>query len=142
MTFQAVNVSEARWLYDHMTPITPILLALSASTPIFRGYLSDVDCRWDVISASVDDRTAEERGLAPLNKQRFRIGKSRYDTTDCYLYPCSAAYNDLEVQYEQKHYETLVAGGIDDLLAQHIAHLFIRDPLQVVRFFLRFGTSA
>jgi Glutamate-cysteine ligase len=39
------------------------MLALSASCPIFRGYLADVDCRWNVIAASVDDRTPEERGL-------------------------------------------------------------------------------
>ena len=51
VTFQAVNVDEARWLYDQLTPITPILLALSASTPIFRAKLADVDCRWDIISA-------------------------------------------------------------------------------------------
>ena len=37
--------------------------ALSAGAPIFRGYLADVDCRWNVISASVDDRTEEEKGL-------------------------------------------------------------------------------
>lgn len=37
-------------------------LALSASSPIFRGYLADIDCRWPVISGSVDDRTDEERG--------------------------------------------------------------------------------
>jgi glutamate--cysteine ligase catalytic subunit len=52
MTFQAVNVNEARWLYDQLTPITPILVALSASTPIFRSYLADVDSRWDIISGS------------------------------------------------------------------------------------------
>lgn len=51
VTFQAVNVDEARWLYDQLTPITPILLALSASTPIFRAKLADIDCRWDIISA-------------------------------------------------------------------------------------------
>ncbi|VDM81447.1 unnamed protein product, partial [Strongylus vulgaris] len=33
---RTVNVDEARWLYDQLTPITPILLALSAATPIFR----------------------------------------------------------------------------------------------------------
>ncbi len=38
-------------------------LALSAASPVQRGYLSDVDCRWNVIAASVDDRTKEERGL-------------------------------------------------------------------------------
>lgn len=25
--------------------------------------MADVDCRWDVVAASVDDRTEEERGL-------------------------------------------------------------------------------
>ena len=38
-------------------------LALTAGSPIYRGYLSDVDCRWDVIAASLDDRTPGERGL-------------------------------------------------------------------------------
>jgi len=38
-------------------------LALTAAAPIYRGYLSDVDCRWNVIAGSVDDRSKEERGL-------------------------------------------------------------------------------
>ena len=42
----------------------PKKLALTAASPIWRGYLSDVDCRWNVISVCSDDRTAEERGLA------------------------------------------------------------------------------
>lgn len=37
-------------------------LALSAASPIYRGYLADIDARWTVISQSVDDRTKEERG--------------------------------------------------------------------------------
>ena len=37
-------------------------MALSAGTPIFRGYLGDVDCRWSVIAGSVDDRRPEELG--------------------------------------------------------------------------------
>jgi glutamate--cysteine ligase catalytic subunit len=37
-------------------------MALSANSPIYRGYLADVDTRWNVISCSVDDRTPEERG--------------------------------------------------------------------------------
>lgn len=39
------------------------MMALSAATPAIRGYLLDTDCRWDIISASVDDRTEEERGI-------------------------------------------------------------------------------
>ena len=46
-------------LYDQLAVVTPIVMALSAAAPIFRGYLCDVDCRWDVISAAVDDRTDE-----------------------------------------------------------------------------------
>lgn len=63
ITFQAVNVDEARKIYDQMAPLGPIMLALTAAAPIYRGYLSDVDCRWNVIAQSVDDRTEEERGL-------------------------------------------------------------------------------
>ncbi|KAG0277169.1 hypothetical protein BGZ96_002997, partial [Linnemannia gamsii] len=63
ITFQAVNVEEARKIYDQMAPLGPIMLALTAAAPIYRGYLSDVDCRWNVIAQSVDDRTEEERGL-------------------------------------------------------------------------------
>lgn len=62
ITFQACNITEARHLYDHLAPVGPIMLALTAAAPTFRGYLTDVDCRWNVISGSVDDRTAEERG--------------------------------------------------------------------------------
>ena len=42
MTFQAQSIQEARHLYDQLTSLTPIMLALSAASPIWRGYLSDV----------------------------------------------------------------------------------------------------
>lgn len=45
MTFQACNITEARHLYDQLTPLTPILMALSAASPIYRGYLADIDHR-------------------------------------------------------------------------------------------------
>jgi len=45
MTFQASNIVEARHLYDQLTPLTPILMALSAASPIYRGYLADIDHR-------------------------------------------------------------------------------------------------
>ena len=37
-------------------------MALSAASPAFQGTLADVDCRWDVIAGSVDDRTPGESG--------------------------------------------------------------------------------
>ncbi|CAG2122653.1 unnamed protein product, partial [Medioppia subpectinata] len=36
VTMQATDVSEAFTLYDQLTPLTPIMLALGAATPIFR----------------------------------------------------------------------------------------------------------
>ncbi|KAL3120274.1 hypothetical protein niasHT_010053 [Heterodera trifolii] len=135
MTFHAVNEMEARWLYDQLTSITPIMVALSAATPIFRSYLSDVDSRWPIISASVDDRTPFERGLVSSASDGYSkfnaIPKSRYDSTDCYIYPCSAQYNDIQLQYDEQLYQRLIAGSVDEHLARHIAHMFIRDPLQV-----------
>lgn len=129
VTFQACDVHEACHLYDHLSVVCPIMLALSAASPIFRGFLSDIDCRWQVIVGSVDDRTEEERGLKPLKEDKFVIPKSRYDSIDCYL--ASAEYNDREVLYDQSVYQQLLDGGLDELLAQHIAHLFIRDPISL-----------
>lgn len=63
------------------------MLALTAASPAYRGYLTESDCRWNVISASVDCRTKEERGEIPLKENQFRINKSRYDSIDSYLSP-------------------------------------------------------
>jgi glutamate--cysteine ligase catalytic subunit len=46
--------------YDCFVPMAPIMLALTANCPAFRGWLVDTDCRWDIISASVDSRRDEE----------------------------------------------------------------------------------
>lgn len=85
VTIQASDLSEARTLYDQLTPMCPIMLALSAAAPAFRGYLTETDCRWKVISESCDCRTDEERGKIPLNNDQFRIRQSRYGITDLYL---------------------------------------------------------
>merc|ERR1712021_202647 len=69
---------DALHLYDQLIPLTPVMLALSAASPIFRGILADVDTRWAVIGASVDCRTQQEQGNEPLTTDRFRIPKSRY----------------------------------------------------------------
>lgn len=131
LTFQACNIAEARTLYDQLTPMCPIMLALTAASPAYRGYLTDVDCRWNVISASVDCRTKEERGEVPLKNDRFRIYKSRYDSIDSYLSPAGEKYNDVPLVLDEKLYNRLREGDIDHLLAQHIAHLFIRDSVSL-----------
>ncbi|KAG4103081.1 GCS-domain-containing protein [Neocallimastix lanati (nom. inval.)] len=157
VTFQASDIQEARFIYDALAPVTPILLALTAGAPAYKGYLVDTDCRWNVISGSVDDRNPVERGLREAkqgetkeNGEPFlKINKSRYDSIDSYLSvgpdytsntdPKSChnrcyykeKYNDLDLVYDKDIYQKLVNHGIDELLARHIAHLFIRDPLVI-----------
>jgi hypothetical protein len=36
-----------RRLYDQLSPLGPILLALTAATPIYKGFLVDTECRRD-----------------------------------------------------------------------------------------------
>ena len=62
ITFQAKNITEGRRLYDQLSPLGPIMLALTAATPIYKGFLADTDVRWNQISRAVDDRTPEELG--------------------------------------------------------------------------------
>ncbi|XP_050309513.1 glutamate--cysteine ligase catalytic subunit [Anthonomus grandis grandis] len=131
LTFQACNIEEARVLYDQLTPLSPIMLAFTAASPAYRGFLTDVDCRWNVISGSVDCRTEEERGLKPLKENKFVIKKSRYDSIDSYLSAQGEKYNDIEILYNEEDYRKLRDNGIDHLLAQHIAHLFIRDTVSL-----------
>jgi glutamate--cysteine ligase catalytic subunit len=38
-------------------------------------------------------------------------------------------YNDIPVPIDEDSYALLRENGIDPALAQHVAHLFIRDPL-------------
>lgn len=46
VTMQAPNLDAARKLHDALIPIAPVMLALTAGTPIFRGFLADIDTRW------------------------------------------------------------------------------------------------
>jgi glutamate--cysteine ligase catalytic subunit len=62
VTFQARDLPESRLLYDQLGILAPIMLALTANAPIWRGRLTDMDTRWHVIAASVDCRTPAERG--------------------------------------------------------------------------------
>jgi glutamate--cysteine ligase catalytic subunit len=64
VTMQARSDRESRHLHDQLTVLAPLLLALSASTPVLKGQLADTDTRWSVISQSVDDRTDAERGVS------------------------------------------------------------------------------
>ncbi|OLN85564.1 Glutamate-cysteine ligase, partial [Colletotrichum chlorophyti] len=134
ITFQAKNITEGRKMYDQLSPLGPILLALTAATPVYKGFLANTDVRWNQISRAVDCRTPEELGEKPLKNDRWRIPKSRYASNSTYistdprlrpeyLYPNLVIDEDIKA--------TLVEGGMDDRLATHFAHLFIRDPIVI-----------
>ncbi|RMD44176.1 hypothetical protein DV735_g999, partial [Chaetothyriales sp. CBS 134920] len=138
ITFQAKNIDEGRTLYDQLSPLGPILLALTAATPVYKGFLVDTDVRWNQISAAVDDRTPEELGDAPRgaddDSQARRIPKSRYASNSTYIAQDARLrpeYLDPDLVIDEAIKQKLVAGGMDDLLATHFAHLFIRDPIVV-----------
>lgn len=129
-------------------------MALTASTPAMKGRLLDTDARWGIISESVDCRTLAERGRddpdAPYeslnaNGQR-RVYKSRYDSISAFIYQGHTSqnaeqtglsnrvlntYNDIPLPIDEEKYQELRKAGVDPALAQHVAHLFIRDPLVI-----------
>lgn len=148
VTFQTRSVEEARHLYDHLAVLSPIVMALTASTPFMRGRVADTDVRWSTISQSVDDRPPAERpeGKLPCGntprrepvpeaeQNRRKLFKSRYDSISSYISlgdRLKPEYNDIDLPIDEKSYATLVENGIDDRLAKHIAHLFTRDPLVI-----------
>eukprot|EP00565_Helicotheca_tamesis_P006290 CAMPEP_0185726870 /NCGR_PEP_ID=MMETSP1171-20130828/2718_1 /TAXON_ID=374046 /ORGANISM="Helicotheca tamensis, Strain CCMP826" /LENGTH=935 /DNA_ID=CAMNT_0028395311 /DNA_START=66 /DNA_END=2873 /DNA_ORIENTATION=- len=158
ITFQAEDIDESRFMYDQLAVMAPIMMALTASTPVLRGRIADTDCRWGIISECVDDRTPAERGRLDgavaqpelAGKGMRRIFKSRYDCISTYIYQGAKndlesmreslkgmqnrvlnMYNDIPVPIDEESYKLLREAGVDPALSQHIAHLFIRDPLVV-----------
>ncbi|KAK5987530.1 Glutamate--cysteine ligase [Cladobotryum mycophilum] len=134
ITFQAKNITEGREMYDQLLPLGPIMLALTAATPVYKGFLAATDVRWNQISRAVDCRTPEELGEKPLKDDRWRIPKSRYASNSTYISTDPRLRNEyldpgLVIDPEIK--EKLLEGGMDDRLATHFAHLFIRDPIVI-----------
>lgn len=123
VTMQLPNQTEARHVYDQLAILCPVFLALTSATPFQKGLLCDSDVRWLTIAASVDDRQRQE---VP------RIIKSRYDSISVFLSssePNVDKFNDHHVEINEAAFARLRAAGVDALLANHVAHLFIRDPL-------------
>jgi len=158
ITFQGKDVDESRFMYDQLAVVAPIMMALTASTPILKGRLADTDCRWGIISEAVDDRTEIERGRTRgesldtteeaelAGKGKRRLYKSRYDCISTYIYQGGDGigngtnrmknrvlnmYNDIPVPIDEESFQLLREAGVDPALSQHIAHIFIRDPLVI-----------
>ncbi|XP_064637430.1 glutamate--cysteine ligase catalytic subunit-like [Lineus longissimus] len=126
-TMQATNVTEAKVMFDQLTAFAPVMLALSAACPIWRGYLSDIDGRYEVFSEAMDDRTDIERGNGH-GAEHAQL-KSRYGGVDLYISTQGHYYNDQNLKTPEALLTKLKNAGIDHAFAMHVAHAFSRDPL-------------
>ena len=126
VTFECPNLKKARFLYDQFAILTPIFLALTASSPMLMGYLMDRDHRWDIICAAVDDRTEQEMNSSHSEYQP----KSRYSSISTYLseeiYEQREYYNNVKFRKNKDVYRQL-GKEVDPLLADHVSYLFSRD---------------
>ncbi|ODN74165.1 hypothetical protein L202_07617 [Cryptococcus amylolentus CBS 6039] len=134
VTSQASNIDQARYVHDAMVVIAPIMLTLTAASPIFHGRLADIDTRWSVVAASVDDRTEEEEnGVDPVTKQRASPSvRPRWSSVSLHVSNDErnkAVYNDVDVPIDDDAKKRLIEHCVDAKLADHVAHLFSRDPL-------------
>ena len=71
---------------------------------------------------------------AAASRRPQRLHKSRYDSISCFLSlesDLNPAYNDVPCEQDAQSYDALIAAGIDPLLATHVSHLFVRDPLVI-----------
>lgn len=138
ITYESENINHARFLYDMLLPWTPIMSVLSATTPIFKGQLSDHDFRWEVIEQSADCRTDDEKD--PLSDNY--INKSRYSTVSRYISNhryVQNFHNDVHFKkLSPEVKQALTEKGIDERLADHVASLFIRSPIPVYKKELEF----
>ena len=118
VTFQTKNYYSALNLYDQFSVLSPILLALSSSTPIFLGKLSGYDSRWNIIEQSVDSR-----------KKNSNINKSRFSSISNYVTKDGQKYNDLNIEYDQNLLNVINEYNIDSNLKNYLLDLFSNDPM-------------
>lgn len=72
--------------------------------------------------------------MQPLKNDRWRIPKSRYASNSTYISQdprLRKEYLDPNLIVDEDIKKRLMEGGMDDLLATHFAHLFIRDPIVI-----------
>ena len=120
VTVQMANLKECKKVYDQLVAVSPILLALTASSPFFRGTISDVDTRWTMMKQCNDDRRREET-----------VSSSRWDSAEMYLSEDHLGLNDVECSLDRDAFDFLLAQGVDEAVSRHVAHVWVRDPLML-----------
>lgn len=120
-TFSARNLQDACRLYDQLIPLGPLMLALSAATPIYKGRLVATDTRWEAMCWAGDDRKPSEKpDLQP-----------RSGCTPMYLEeaPSARQMNDQVLKSAEGTKSDLYKHGVPPALATYLAHVLGRAPL-------------
>lgn len=130
-TIGSPSLNAALYIYDQFIPFAPILLALSSSSPIFKGKLSELDNRFNILEQAVDDRTEEEKDP----KSEKYIYKSRYSPAYSYISENIYAqefHNDYpKFPINNEYMETFLKNNIPRRLSEHFCNLLVRDPLVI-----------
>lgn len=120
-TFSAHNLQEACQLHDQLIPLGPLMLALSAATPIYKGRLVTTDTRWKAMCWAGDDRKPSERTDLP----------PRMGCTPMYLEetPSAQQMNDRPLKLAERAKTDLQKHGVSPALATYFAHILGREPI-------------
>ncbi|QMW43901.1 hypothetical protein G4B11_007271 [Aspergillus flavus] len=133
ITVQAANEPDVRWLHDQLVVLGPIMLALTAASPIYKGYLANTDSRWDYLAASFDIRTQEEEcKFLGTPKQCCSSPLMRWSSNRVYLSherPAGIANACGQVQVDESARRQLLDGGMDETIASYFSNLLWHDPL-------------
>ncbi|GAB7323631.1 hypothetical protein MBLNU13_g07116t1 [Cladosporium sp. NU13] len=102
-------------------PGRPLMLALSAATPIYKGRLVTTDTRWKAMCWAGDDRKPSERPHLP----------PRMGCTPMYLEETLAArqMNDRALKSAEGVKTDLQKHGVPPALATYFAHILGREPI-------------
>ncbi|KAL0265828.1 UNVERIFIED_CONTAM: hypothetical protein PYX00_011545 [Menopon gallinae] len=141
LTMQYRDLSQARYQYDTLGVLGPLMLRMSRATSVANGYLLNTETRWDIVGFSVDCRTDSERmceyeksgcEAGSLKTDGTHIRKSRFSSIDMFISNDEMnldEYNDVSAPNVPNLVETLMSHGVDPLMSKHVGSLFARDPL-------------
>jgi glutamate--cysteine ligase catalytic subunit len=121
VTFSANNLQHVCRLHDQLVPLGPLMLALSAATPIYKGRFVATDTRWEAMCSAGDDRKPSEKpDIHP------RLG-----CTPIYLEESASTrrLNDRTLKSIDGLGPDLRGHGVPPSLAIYLSHVLNRDPL-------------
>ncbi|UKK01542.2 glutamate--cysteine ligase [Theileria orientalis] len=156
VTFSCCNLEEARYLYDQLLVLSPIFLSLSAATVAFNGILTNYDTRWAMMTAfwnhepnmiyrrrfpRIESAETEPDGTVNDSCSKGVINnsfsKGRCSSSSLFISNskfCIDNYkylNDIKVDCDFDSFVLMTKMGVDPILARHISHNFVYEPLSV-----------